>query len=218
MKSCLADARILATILALLAALATRAADIPGYPPTVEGYDPREMAMIPSFCIHTMLIRDRVPGGRDVNAIAHWRVLMGPSFDTMHHYCWGLMKTNRALLLAHDQATRDFYLDSAVNEFNFVLQGAQPDFFMIPEILTKKGENLIRLRKPWLGIPELERAAELKPDYWPPYAYLSDYYKNSGELEKARETLERGLGAIPEARALKSRLAELDRPRPSVKK
>ena len=61
-----------------------------------------------------------------------------------------------------------------------------------------------------LGILELQRGIDLKPDYWPPYAYLSDYYKKIGDVVSAREWLEKGLSVTPDAKGLKSRLAELD--------
>jgi hypothetical protein len=64
---------------------------------------------------------------------------------------------------------------------------------------------------------ELERAAELKPDYWPPYAYMSDYYRETGDRAKAREVLEAGLQRIPESQGLRTRLAELDS-KPNPKK
>ena len=69
----------------------------------------------------------------------------------------------------------------------------RPISFCSPEIFTKKGENLIRLAKGPLGVIELERAIEAKPDYWPPYAALSDYYKSIGDRAKARDVLRRRL-------------------------
>jgi tetratricopeptide (TPR) repeat protein len=187
------------------------AQEVPGYPPTVEAYDPREVAMLPRYCIHTQLFRQRVPGGDNREQIELWRAFMGPTFDAMHHYCWGLMKTNRAILLARGQQARQFYLNDSINEFDFVLRHAKDDFILLPEILTKRGENLIRLGRGPVGILDLERAAELKPDYWPPYAHMSDFYLGLGEFDKAREQLTRGLQSAPDAAALKRRLAELDR-------
>jgi hypothetical protein len=58
-------------------------------------------------------------------------------------------------------------------------------------------------------VHELERAIELKSDYWPPYASLSDYYRDIGDRSKAREVLEKGLVSIPGSKALKTRLAKL---------
>jgi tetratricopeptide (TPR) repeat protein len=182
----------------------------PGYPDAVQGYDPREVALVPHYCIFTQLFREHVPGGNNTEQMEQWYSIMGPSYNHMHHYCWGLMKINRANLFTRTQQFRLFYLEDSVKEFDYVIRNATPDFVMLPEILTKKGEVLVRLGRGALGILDLLRAIELKPDYWPPYAPLSDYYKEIGDLAKAREVLEKGLSASPNAKALMQRLAELD--------
>jgi tetratricopeptide (TPR) repeat protein len=123
------------------------------------------------------------------------------------------MHTNRATFLAPTKQLRDFHLSASINEFNYVLERAKDDFVMLPEILTKKGENLIRLGRAPLGMIELERAIAVKPDYWPPYVALSDYFKDSGDIEKARQALQRGLAAAPNTQALKKRLAALEKPK-----
>ena len=186
------------------------AADIPGYPESVEGYDSRELAKLPGFCIYTLAFRAKLPAGNNPSEIERLTREMGPSFNNMHHYCWGLMKTNRAIFLARTQQDRRFYLGSAINEFDYVIQRAPPDFVLLPEILTRKGENLIRLDRGPEGMSELRRAIQIKADYWPTYAAMSDYYKENGEPAKAREWLEKGLTAAPDTRALTRRLAELD--------
>jgi hypothetical protein len=119
-------------------------ADIAGYPSNVEAYDPREVAMLPRYCIHTQLFRERVPGGSNAAEIKRWTDLMGPAFDTLHHYCWGLMKTNRALILARTAEDRRHYLADSLREFEYVIERAPPEFVLLPEILTKRGENLLR--------------------------------------------------------------------------
>jgi tetratricopeptide (TPR) repeat protein len=201
--------RALAIVVFVAAAGQANAQQIPGYP-AVEAYDPREVAMVPRYCIYTQHFRDRVPGGNDRATIDAWYARMGPVFHAMHHYCWGLMKTNRALLLARDTDTRRFYLGDAISEYDYVIQHSSDDFVLLPEILTKKGENLVRLGKGPQAIREFDRAMTLKPDYWPPYAHLSDYYRSTGDVAKARETLTRGLESAPDATALRRRLAELD--------
>lgn len=186
------------------------ASDVPGYPDQIEAYDPREVAMLPRYCIYTPLFRDRVPGGNNRVEIQKWSTVLGPTFEAMHHYCWGLMKTNRALYLARRKQLKDHYLGSSITEFDYVLQRAPPNFMLLPEILAKKGENLVRLGQGELGAKQLERALELKPDYWPPYATLSDYYKENGQVATARELLLKGLSFAPDAKGLKDRLARLE--------
>jgi hypothetical protein len=186
----------------------------PGYPNGVEGYDRREVAMLPRYCLFTLAFRQaRVPGGEDQSVTDGWYAYLGPTFVHMHHYCWGLMKTNRATLLARDANTRNFYLQDAIKEFDYVIGHAPDEFLLLPEILTKRAENWSRLGKSSLGVLDLERAISLKPDYWPPYAELADHFKSTGEIDKARSTLEQGLERSPDAAALKRRLAALSAPK-----
>jgi tetratricopeptide (TPR) repeat protein len=184
---------------------------IPGYPDAVEtAFDSREVELLPPYCKHTQLFRDRVPGGNNAAEIERWSKLFGSSYSALHHYCWALMKTNRALFLARSTQTREFYLRGAVGEIDYVLERSSPSFVLLPELLTKKGENLLRLGRGPNAVVELQRAIETKPDYWPPYAALSDYYKDIGHRVLSREVLEKGISAAPDAQALRNRLAALD--------
>jgi tetratricopeptide (TPR) repeat protein len=184
--------------------------DIPGYPQHVTGYDPREVAMLPKYCIYTQAFRDNVPGGNDPAEIRRWYATMGDIFHAMHHYCWGLMYLNRATILARSAEVRAFNLSNAILEFDYVLRQAPENFALLPEILTKKGEVMLRQGRAPLAITQFERAIELRPDYWPPYAQMADHFASVGELDKARATLRRGLAQAPESNALQRRLRELD--------
>jgi hypothetical protein len=182
----------------------------PGYPDTVEGYDRREVAMLPRYCLSTIgFSMANVQGSQDRTVADRWSAYFGPTFIHLHHYCWGLMKTNRAVLLARDATTRNFYLRDANREYDYVITRSPDDFLLLPEILTKRAENLARLGSGAIGVLDLERAISLKPDYWPAYAALSDYYKTDGDIAKAREVLEAGLLKSPDAPALQRRLTEL---------
>ena len=195
--------------LAVAGAVHCQELQIPGYPRAVEAYDPREVAMLPRYCIYTQSFRDKVPGGNEQAVIDGWYERLGPTFHALHHYCLGLMKTNRAVLLTLDPIARRFYLADSIIEFDYVITRAADDFLLLPEILTKKAENLVLLGKGPLAVFEFERAIEIKSDYWPPYAYLSDYYKQAGNTKKARELLDAGLAQVPDAKGLQRRLAEL---------
>ncbi len=194
-------------------------------------YSPRAMAMLPPYCKYTQLFRQNVPGGGNLSEIKKWYEIMGGSYPTtgpfhhMHHYCAGLQHINHAKFVARSQGERNQRFSWAVLEFEYVLKSTTPAFALWPEILTKKGESLIAMGKAPLAIADLLRAIELKPDYWPPYAALSDYYKNNGNPKMAREALEQALSFSPNAQAMKRRLAELDgvkekpgaAPRPATK-
>jgi tetratricopeptide (TPR) repeat protein len=203
-------ASALAVCALLLVARTATGGDIPGYPQLVTGYDPREVAMLPKYCIYTQLFRDNVPGGNNPAEIQRWHAIMGDIFIHMHHYCYGLMYLNRATLLARSAEIRGYNFNNAIMEFDYVLARAPKDFVLLPEILTKKGEVMLRQGRAPLAMTEFERAIEIKPDYWPPYAQMSDHYASIGDKEKAREILQRGLAQVPGATALQRRLRELD--------
>ncbi|MCS6943935.1 MAG: hypothetical protein RMK97_00705, partial [Sutterellaceae bacterium] len=119
--------------LALLLPLTARSQmPIPGYPDRAEALDPREVAMLPQYCIYTQHFREVVPGGNNQAEIERWYAVLGPTYHHLHHYCYGLMKTNRGRILARDRQTRNFYLADAIREFDYVLRNATADFALLP--------------------------------------------------------------------------------------
>lgn len=187
---------------------------IPGYPDNIHQLDPREVARLPPFCIYTAHFLEAFRGGRDSVELRRWKALFGEVFQTLHHYCWGLMYLNRAKFLARDQGNRNWNFSAAIHDFDYVLNFVEAkklyDFILLPEILTRKGEALVGLGRGARAVAEFERAIELKPDYWPAYAQLADYYRDAGEVERAREVLNAGLARSPDTLALTRRLKELD--------
>lgn len=201
--------RAAAVAAGLIAAVGAQAQQIPGYPDRVDAFDPREVAMLPKYCTYTQLFTDSVPGGNDAQVRSSWYATMGPTFNHMHHYCFGLMKTNRAVLLSRDAVSRNFYLNDAIIEYDYVIRRAPPDFVLMPEMLTKKGQNLVLLGKGPMAVMEYRAAIEANAQYWPAYAYLSDYYAESGDLKQAREVLEEGIAKASDVTALQRRLDKL---------
>jgi hypothetical protein len=184
---------------------------LPGYPEDVFSMDSREVAMLPRYCPFTYWYREAgVAGSNNPAEVARWTALLGPTFGALHHYCMGIQKTNRALIIATDQTTKRYYLNSAISEFDYVISRAPPDFVLLPELLTKKGENLFRLGKDRDGVEVLEQAIRIKKDFPPAYGALSDYYKGKGDNGKALQIAKTGLAASPDAKGLKMRVDELE--------
>jgi tetratricopeptide (TPR) repeat protein len=207
-------AAVAAVVMLIVAgsAQSVRAQQIPRDGSTVvNSYIPREIAMLPHYCIYTQTFRDNIAGGNNINEIRRWTEVMGETFHHMHHYCYGLMNATRAML-ATEVNPRNFYLRAAIGEMDYVIERTTPDFILMPEMLTKKGQALIRLGRSALGLEQIEKAAQLKPDYWPAYVAMADHYKDTGDLKSAREVVERGLSFAPESKDLKTRLAELSAP------
>lgn len=196
----------LAWPIALLAALASSSAA------AQRQHDPKLFAMLPPYCKHTQVYRENVPGGSDAAQIERWtRILGAQNYLHLHHYCWGLENTSQALYFSTTKQDREHQLAQSVKEFDYVIARVTPDFVLLPEILARRGENQLKLGHGSKGVTDLNRAIELKPDHWPPYAALSDYYKGLGDLQAAREWAEKGLAAVPGTKALQRRLAELDK-------
>jgi tetratricopeptide (TPR) repeat protein len=168
------------------------------------------MHMLPQYCRYTQQLREHMRGDNR-EEIARWTTVMGSTFVHLHHYCFGLMDTNRAVLLAQSREDRLLNLNNSIKEYDYVIDRAPIDFTLLPEILTRKGESLIHLDRPGEAMLEFQRAIKIQADYAPAYAAASDFYKRTGQLAKAREWLEKGLSAAPNAGALKRRMAELDR-------
>lgn len=175
-----------------------------------DAINPASVVMLPPYCKHAHIYRSKIPGGNDPREVQRWQAVLGSAYEHIHHYCNGLLQTNTALLKAPTKVRRISLLEISIREFDYVIRNVPDDFVLLPEILTKKGVNLIRIDRGSEAVRVMQRAMELKADYWPPYAYLSDYYKDIGEQEKAKAVLKQGLSHSPASKALKSRLTELE--------
>jgi tetratricopeptide (TPR) repeat protein len=201
--------RLAALLLVMAACGAVRAQEmVPGYSDNFYDLDAREVRLLPPYCVYSQYFDQKYRTSEAEKK--RWMAALGPTFIHVHHYCFALLKTNRALFLTKEKRFREFYLRDSLNEFDYVIQRSPDNFVLLPEILTKKGENLVRLGRGSFAVFEFERAIQLNPNFWPPYAQLADYYKEAGEKEKAREVLSKGLSQTPDAKGLQRRLAELD--------
>ncbi len=183
---------------------------IPGYPSSARGYDPREVALLPPYCKYTQEFEEKVPGGTDKAEKAKWQATLGAAdFNALHHYCLGLMNANRGMFLARTEQVKNFFLEDALREYDYVIERVRPDLALLPEVFARKGDALLRLGLVPDGLAAIERAIRLKPDYWLPYAYAGDFFKRTGDVARARSWFEKGLAAAPESLALQSRMESL---------
>jgi tetratricopeptide (TPR) repeat protein len=178
-------------------------------------YDRKVFAFLPEWCKYTAYYYSAVPHERGESEARRENErlnrLMGPqNFRHLHHYCKGLFVVALARYFETSKIRRDRLLRNSIAEFDYVLNRVEPTFALLPEILTKKGESLAGLGLPG-AVEPLHRALQAKPDYWPAYAALSDYFRDTGQIEQARQWLEKGLAAAPNAKPLQRRLAEFDK-------
>lgn len=185
----------------------------PTYGQNLGGISEKELTMLPEYCHYTPGWRDQLPFARsNPTRAAQLDGILGTTYSHLHHYCKGLAFVNRAnysFQQKGENAPRRL-LTLALAEFQYVIDRSDRNFILLPEILSKKGQNLIRLGKSLQGLDELKKAIELKPDYWPPYAYISDYYMTNKDYGNARTWLEKALSIDPQSTMLRERKDALD--------
>jgi tetratricopeptide (TPR) repeat protein len=165
----------------------------PELPASAYEYDPKVFAFLPEWCKYTPLYRPVVPhekSAADVQReVKRLNQVMGPrNFRHLHHYCRGLFIVAHARYFETSKTERDRRLNYSIREFDYAVNRVEPTFALLPEMLTKKGESLAALGRPE-AVEALQRALQAKPDYWPAYAALSDYLRDIGLVELARQWL-----------------------------
>lgn len=190
---------------ALMASLASHAS---GYIIPTE----KELRLLPPYCVKTAVIskhygREQAPTGHD-DETKQFISIYGKNFWNMHHYCFGLMHLNRAYG-AKNRDEKGSNLGQAIKEFDYVLNGSDPEFVLLPEIHTNKGTVLMMQKMHGAAVGEFSKAIALKPDYPQPYGQLSDYYEENKKKDMALQILEQGLAHNPEARQLLKRYKRL---------
>lgn len=127
----------------------------------------------------------------------------------MHHYCYALIHLRRGQSFGLTPMEFKGAWMGVIEEIDFTLQFLPQDFVLMPEMMLNRARALMRLKKPEAALADLKKSVELKPDYWPPYLEMADYYFSIQDKSKAIEILQDGLKHAPDAKALRLRLAEL---------
>src|SRR5258706_13332223 len=104
-----------------------------------------EIYTLPVYCKYTQIYRKNLPGGNNPAEIERLTKSMGDTLNHLHHYCWALQTSNRAVFETNNPQEQVRWLKPSINDLEYVIQRAPLDFPLLPEILTKKGEVLIRL-------------------------------------------------------------------------
>jgi tetratricopeptide (TPR) repeat protein len=166
-----------------------------------------EVALLPQYCPHTITFAP-VFGSKE--GTRYWMQRRGEPFKALHHYCWALIAINRANKFNATAQEKKFNYSTAVSDIDFVLRYAGDDFVLMPEILTKRAEALMRLKDFSAAEVDLRRAARIKPDYWPAFSSLARCLVAQGKAEDARKVLRDGMQTASDPRALQTLLSELE--------
>lgn len=153
-----------------------------------------EMARLPPYCADS----EAAPGYvRFGPRWQYWAARMGPTFNAIHHYRYGLVEVMRVRGLPQGDQGRRAGLLRSVAEFNFIIEGYDPKFPLMPELLVKRGEAAVLLEDWVLAYDSYARARELKPDYWPAYLQWAEVLVKLNKRDDAKALLKQGLTHSP---------------------
>jgi tetratricopeptide (TPR) repeat protein len=157
-----------------------------------------ERALLPEWCLDTQTFGYGDAWHNTSPRAGHWIKLMGQSFWASHHYCWGLVKMQRSSSVSYPPHMRTYYLQSAIDEMNYVVRNATPDYPLMPEVLTRMGECYVRQENYSAAYEIFEKARGLKPDYWPPYVRWAEVLMKFGKRQQALDLVDAVMKLAPD--------------------
>ncbi len=161
-----------------------------------------EMKLIPSYCPDTMGFGYGDAFYNTSPRAPHWVGLMGKGFWAMHHYCWARINMNRAQRAGVPLQNKRALWDSALNDYQYVINNVPNDFILFPEVYTRQGEVELLLGQPNQAQESFSRARQLKPDYWPAHANWAEFLIKTGKRAEALKVVIAGLEYSPNAKVL----------------
>ena len=124
----------------------------------------------------------------------YWKVL-GPGYTPTHHYALGWICLDRVRFSKYnmDPSKRKFNLESAVKEFDFVIQhGKGTGLKVMYEVWYKRGEALILLNRYPEAVQSFRNSIKLEKKFYAAYVKLSQCYLKLGLKKKAKDVLAQG--------------------------
>lgn len=148
-----------------------------------------EIRALPDYC------QARI-SSRSAEQYNNWRTILGPDFEHMHHYCYGLAFLNR-YYGASDALEKKRILQSASSNFTYVLQRADRSFRILPEIYVNMGTVLSLQNRQGEALQAMRKAIELDPKMAKAYTATANLYEKMKKKNEALETATEGLRQIP---------------------
>lgn len=166
-----------------------------------------EMLRMPPYCQAKFALRAGSPEWKA------WRDQIGENFIDLHHYCSGINFINR-YWGARTARDRSFYLQNAMNNFNYMVNAEKPDFALRAELYSYRGEVFKLMRKPGEAMKDFSKALSIDPRIVKPYLQLAELHVAGSAPARALETVSEGLRHVPESTALQRRYLELGGKKP----
>lgn len=152
---------------------------------------PSEMRMLPKFCktgYANLTHQERM-----------W----------MNHLCPGLNALNHAKLIYDNNSTRRYAISQALTHFDYTLGHAKNTVYN-SYVFLKRGEAYELSGDLVKALSDYQKALSLKPKNIAVHNALIDAYIKLGDLDSARDFLNRGLNIKPKSKSLLRRKKKLN--------
>lgn len=149
-----------------------------------------EMALLPDFCQDAQGFKYGDAYYNPSPRAPKWVALMGQTFWAIHHHCWALIRLNRAKAVGLTRLEVQSHLQNAVADFIYVINHANRDFILLPEVYTRMGDAQVKLGLYGAAMQSYQEAREVKPDYWPAYVHWADVLAKIGKHKEALALVE----------------------------
>lgn len=136
----------------------------------------------------------------------YWAARMSPLFNTIHHYCRGLLDFRAARRSLPGSQAQQILLKRAISEYEFILRHDRRQlqaFPLWPELLIRRGEAAVMLEDWALATASYEQAREVKPDYWPAYLDWAEVLARLKLQGQARDLIRQGLLIDPTVESMR---------------
>lgn len=166
-----------------------------------------EMLRMPPYC---QVKFNALPSSPEWKA---WRNQIGANYIDLHHYCVALNNVNR-YWGARNARDRSYYLERALDNFNYMVKAEKPDFALRAELYSHRGEVFKLMGKPGAAVKDFNHALSINPRIPRPYLQIADLHVAGKSPTRALETVTAGLRHLPDSKALQRRYLELGGKKP----
>jgi tetratricopeptide (TPR) repeat protein len=142
-----------------------------------------------------------------------WRDRIGSNYIDLHHFCAGINFVNR-YWGARTAKDRSFYLQNALNNFDYMVKAEKPDFTLSAELYSDRGEVFKLMRRPAEAVKEFNHALSIDPRFVKSYLQLAELNVAGKSPARALEVVTEGLRRVPDSTALQRRYLELGGKKP----
>lgn len=166
-----------------------------------------EMLSLPAYCQVKFNAPPQSPEWKG------WRDRIGANYIDLHHFCAGINFVNR-YWGARNARDRGFYLQNAMNNFDYMVKAEKPDFTLRAELYSHRGEVFKLMRRPAEAVREFNHALSIDPRFVKPYLQLAELNVAGKSPARALEIVTEGLRHVPDSTALQRRYLELGGKKP----